>query len=64
MLSRSAANALEKYGGEGVSETVRFVMLFNNFFDALNVSRIDEGKLSRNCFKSAYWSATDWRLKV
>ena len=62
MLSSSVSKALELFGGDEASETARMASMFDKFFDAVNVSRLDEGKLSRNCFKSPYHSKDDFRL--
>jgi hypothetical protein len=38
VLSESVGNALQLIGGAEAEETSRFVMLFDKFFDILNVS--------------------------
>ena len=45
-------------------ETIKFVKIFDKWFDCMNVSNLSEGKLKRNGFKSPYRSADDYRLKV
>ena len=50
--------------GSEVSETSRFAMMFDKFFDLLNVSNFDSGKKERKPFKDPHRSATDFRLKV
>ena len=55
MLSTSVSKALELVVGDDAEETSIFT---------LNVSSFDEGKRSRNPFKSPYRSRDDFRLKV
>ena len=50
--------------GDEASETVRFIEMFDKFFDAVNVSNFNSGKHSRKCFKDPYRSGTDFRLKA
>ena len=45
-------------------ETIRFVRMFDRFFDCLNVSSFTAGKFSRKAFRSPYQCSTDFRLKV
>ncbi len=47
-----------------LEKTVEFVLIFDKFFDCLNVSSLDAGKRSRNPFKLPYHSANDFRIKV
>ena len=63
-LNSSASKALQLFVGDEASETACMTSMFNNFFDAVNVSRLDEGKLTRSCYKSPYHSKDDFRLKV
>ena len=64
VLSNSVSKALQLTGGTEALETARFVDMFNNFFDCMNVSSLSAGKLKRCPFKSPYRSARDFRLKV
>lgn len=64
VLSSSVSKALQLFGGDETSETARMASMFNRFFDAVNVSRLEEGNLSRDCFKLPYRSKDDFRLKV
>ena len=64
VLSNSVAKALQITGGTEAQETVRFVGMFNKFFDCLNVRSLSEDKLQRCPFKSPYRSGMDFRLKV
>lgn len=58
------SKAIQLTGGEAVKETVKFTMMFNKFFDCMNVSSLSLGKLKRDPFKSPYRTATDFRVKV
>ena len=51
-------------GGDEVTETVRFIEMFDKFFDCLNVNNFTTGHHKRKMFKLPYKSATDFRLKV
>ena len=43
---------------------MKFVNMFDKFFDCMNVSNFDAGKRQRKPFKQSYRSAKDFRLKV
>ncbi len=58
------SKALQLTGGSDVQETVKFVEMFENLFDCLNVNKYNTGRLKRKVFKQPYQSATDFRLKV
>ena len=64
MLSTTVGNALRMLGDEDLEETIRFIEFFDKFFDCLNVSTYNAGRLQRKVFKQLYRSATDFRLKV
>lgn len=64
MLSASVSSALAVFGGEEVEETSRFALMFDKFFDALNVHNYDHGHHARKEFQDPYVSAKDKRLKV
>ena len=64
VLSSSVANALRISLGDQASGTALFCEMFDKFFDCVNVSTLDEGKLKRNVFKGPYRSGHDFRLKV
>ena len=51
-------------GGDEVRETVKFVEMFDKFFDCLNVNNFSVGYQKRKEFKLPYRSAHDFRLKV
>ena len=48
-------------GGDEVTETVRFIEMFDKFFDCLNVNNFTTGHHKRKVFKLPYKSATDFR---
>ena len=45
-------------------KTIKFIQMFDKFFDCIIVSSLDAGKLTRNKFKALYHSSNDFRLKV
>ena len=47
-----------------MAETGRFVMMFDRFFDCLNVNNLVTGHHQRRVFKQPYKSANDLWLKV
>jgi len=60
------AKGLYKLHGKDseVDGTIKFIDMFNNFFDCLNVCHFDAGKHGKNSFKSPYGSKNDFRLQV
>jgi len=58
------AKALQLTGGMAVEETVKFITMFDKFFDAFNVNSYDTGRRQRKIFKQPYRSGLDFRLKV
>ena len=56
--------ALIKTGGEEAKGTAHFVMMFDHFFDCLNVNSFTAGKQKRKPYQDPYRSASDFRLKV
>ena len=64
VLSNSVAKAMQLKKDDKLDETIKFITMFDKWFDCLNVSALSAGKLSRNSFKSAYCSEKDFRLKV
>ena len=58
VLSESVATAMKLTGGDEVTETVRFIEMFDKFFDCLNVNNFTTSHHKRKV------SATDFRLKV
>lgn len=63
-MSESVSNALMLTGGEEVTETVKFVAIFDKFFDILNVSNFTNGTRKRKRFQHPYRGADDFRLDV
>lgn len=55
---------MDYYGDEDMSETARFVHIFDKFFDVLNTRHTDEAILKRKPNLSPYRTSTDSRLKV
>ena len=49
---------------EEMLETIKFVKLFDKWFDCLNVSSLSKGRLTRNPFKSPYRSKDDFRVQL
>ena len=64
VLSCSVANAMEYLGCPDMQETVRFVRIFDRFFDMLNTRSLEEGIHKRKPDLAPYRTAEDGRLKV
>ena len=64
MLSESVGKALQMNGGPEAQETATFVLLFDKFFDALNVGDFQSGRRLRKPFRVPYASEDDIRLSV
>lgn len=64
VLSESVSKALQMTGGPEVQETAKFVLMFDKFFDALNVGNFSSGRHHRKPFQAPYYSETDFRLAV
>lgn len=64
VLSDSVSKALPIVVGEKAKETARFAAMFDQFFDALNVSNFTNGARHRKRFSHPYRSKDDERLKV
>ena len=58
------ASALDFYGNSDTSETKKFVMVFNKFFDCLNVRSLDEHIRKCKLDLKPYTKPTDERLTV
>ena len=58
------ANAVEVMGDPAMSETVRFIRLFDHWFDCLNVSSLSEGRRSLKKDLYPYRSPADTRFDV
>eukprot|EP00731_Ephydatia_muelleri_P010470 Em0005g1056a len=63
VLSESVSKAVELIGGVEAAETAKFLIMFDKFFDCLNVSNCSEGHQQRKAFREPYRSADDFRLK-
>lgn len=64
MLSSSVAAAMEYYAEAETVETMKFVRVFDRFFDCLNTRHPKEGLLKRKPDLSPYRTSSDIRLKV
>ena len=64
VLSESVSKALLLTGGPDATETVKFVDIFDKFFDCLNVSNFINGTRTRKAFCNPYRNSDDIRLKV
>ena len=64
VLSESVAKAIQQTQGQESEETVRFITMFDQFFDCFNVRSYNMGKQQRKPFKQPYRSGGDFRLKV
>ncbi|XP_070545584.1 uncharacterized protein [Ptychodera flava] len=63
VLSRSVANAIEASGCQQVTETVKFIRMFNKFFDCLNVRSINECTRTGNPDVRPYTDVNDPRFE-
>ena len=50
MLSESVGKAIQLTGGNDVQETANFFLLFDKFFDMLNVSNFTNGSRKKSHF--------------
>lgn len=64
VMSASVSHALYLTGGERASETAKFIQMVDKFFDCLNVTSYNEGKLKRKPFIQPYRCNKDFRLNV
>lgn len=64
VLSNSVGEALRTMKRPEFQTTIQFVLMFDKFFDCLNVSNFVAAKHSRNSFKAPYHPAEDFRIKV
>lgn len=64
VLSASVAHAMELMGDPEMTETVKFVRMFNRFFDCLNVTSVSEGRRQRKPDLNPYRTPDDKRLTV
>jgi hypothetical protein len=56
--------AIELTGGPATEETSKFILMFDKFFDILNVSNFTNWKRHRKPFQKPYSNSQDERLKV
>jgi len=64
VLSETVCKALQLTGGPEAAETVRFISMFDKFFDCVNVANFTSGRFKRKIFQQPYRSRDDFRLKV
>lgn len=64
VLSESVSKALVVTGGLEAKETAAFTMLFDKFFDILNVTNFTNGTRKRKPFQHPFRHSEDKRLKV
>ena len=55
---------MEAYGGDDKSETAKFILLMDRFFDCLNVRALDEGDMKRKPDLAPFRSLNDPRFRV
>lgn len=63
-MSKTVANAIEYLGDDDTKETVRFVKMFDKFFDMLNTRSLDEAQYKGKPDLAPYRSPEDERLEV
>lgn len=63
-ISTTVANALESFYGQEVQGTVKFIRMFDKFFDCLNSRSLTEADRNRKPNMAPYKSPHDQRLKV
>ena len=63
-MSESVGKAFELVGGPEASGTVKFVLMFDKFFDSLNVGDFLSSQYHRKSYQAPYYSANDFRLMV
>lgn len=64
VLSETVGKALQLTGGPEARETSKFVLIFDKFFDALNVRNFQSWAKAKKPFQRPYCSEDDDRLKV
>lgn len=64
VLSETVGKALQQNGGEEASETAKFILLVDKFFDCLNVKSISESYKHLKLYRKPFRSGDDFRLKV
>ena len=64
VLSESVSKAIEITGGPDTTETLKFILMFDRFFDLLNVSNFTNATCRRKPFQQPYINSEDVRLNV
>ena len=64
VISTTVANALDSFYGREVQGTVKFIRMFDKFFDCLNSRSLTEADRNRKPNVALYKSPNDQRLKV
>ena len=64
MLSETVSKAIQLSGGPEVEETSKFILMFDKFFDTLNVTNFQNWSRARKPFQRPYYSKDDARLTV
>ena len=63
-LSKSVSDAFKYFGDASTTETEKFILMFDHFFDCLNVRCLSEWKVKRKPDLKPYTSVDDPRLEV
>jgi len=63
-LSSTVSKALTFSSNPEVSETAKFTMMFDRFFNCPNVTNFDAGKHSKQDFQKLYLGKDDERIEV
>ena len=64
VLSETVSKAIQLTGGPETDETSKFVLMFDRFFDVLNVTNFNNWVRTRKPFQRPYNSGNDERLTV
>lgn len=64
VLSDSVGRVMTVYGSDEMSETAKFILLMDRFFDCLNVRSETEGNRTRKPDRLPFVTLDDPRLKV
>ena len=63
-MSSTVSKALTFSSNPEVSETAKFTMMFDRFFDCLNVTNFDAGKHNKKDFQKPYLGKDDKQIEV
>jgi len=63
-LSNTVMKGIRKLLGEEAENTIKFIDMFDKFFDCVNVCNFVSCQHSKNPFKSPYQSKSDFQLQV